>query len=216
MAARDSMPAPKVVVFDLGKVLVDFDYSIAGRQISSRCRSPLDPAQFFSEHSPLILRYELGLVATSELFEQMRQLTEFLGTQEEFGRFFGDIFAEIPPMIEMHARLRQKGIPTFIFSNTNELAIEHIRKRFPFFAHFDGYVYSYEHGAMKPDAKLYEVVERETKCRGGEILYLDDRPENVAAGAARGWNAVLHESPEKSRAAVEKFGLLNGSCRAGD
>ena len=32
-----------------------------------------------------------------------------------------------------------------------------------------------------------------------EILYLDDRPENVAAGAARGWQVVLQETPRKDR-----------------
>jgi FMN phosphatase YigB (HAD superfamily) len=43
--------------------------------------------------------------------------------------------------------------------------------------------------------------------RGGEIFYLDDRPENIAAGAARGWRTILHEAPEKTRAALESFGL---------
>ena len=58
---------------------------------------------------------------------------------------------------------------------------------------------------MKPDAKIYEALEKLTGRRGKEIVYLDDRPENVAAGAARGWRAILHESPEKSRAALEQF-----------
>jgi FMN phosphatase YigB (HAD superfamily) len=40
------------------------------------------------------------------------------------------------------------------------------------------------------------------------LLYIDDRLENVAAGAARGWQTVLHETPEKTRAAVAKLGLL--------
>jgi len=62
---------------------------------------------------------------------------------------------------------------------------------------------------MKPDASLYEVVERESARRGAEILYLDDRPENIAAGAARGWQVILQETPEKSRAAVQQLGLLN-------
>jgi FMN phosphatase YigB (HAD superfamily) len=62
---------------------------------------------------------------------------------------------------------------------------------------------------MKPDAKLYEVVESKTGARGAEILYLDDRPENIAAGAERGWQVILQESPEKTRAAVERLGLLN-------
>ncbi len=61
---------------------------------------------------------------------------------------------------------------------------------------------------MKPDMKLYEVVERQADRRHQEILYVDDRPENVAAGAARGWQVILQETPEKTFAAVEKLGLL--------
>ncbi len=79
---------------------------------------------------------------------------------------------------------------------------------FPFFQNFDGYIYSYEVGAMKPDAKIYESLEKLAGRRGAEIIYLDDRPENVAGGAARGWRAILHETPEKSRAALENFKLL--------
>ena len=110
-------------------------------------------------------------------------------------------------MLDLHAALRERGVPTYVFSNTNELAVGHIRKHFPFFSQFNGYVCSYEHGAMKPDAKLYEVVERQSGRRGADILYLDDRPENIAAGAARGWQVILQESPEKTRAAMHKLGL---------
>ena len=111
----------------------------------------------------------------------------------------------MPEMIELHAGLRRRGVPTWIFSNTNDLAIEHIRNNFPFFANFDGYIFSYEVGAMKPQAKIYEELEKLTGQRGPDILYLDDRAENVAGGASRGWQAILHETPEKSRAAVESI-----------
>ena len=111
-------------------------------------------------------------------------------------------------MVELQAALRQRGLPTYIFSNTNDLAIAHIRRNFPFYGNFDGYILSYEHGVMKPEAGLYEVVERKCGRRGAEILYLDDRPENIAAGAARGWQVILQETPEKTLAAVEGMGLL--------
>ena len=112
-------------------------------------------------------------------------------------------------MVELQAELRRRGLTTYAFSNTNELAAEHIRRSFPFYSNFDGHILSYQHGVMKPGARLYEVVERESGRRGAEILYLDDRPENIAAGAQRGWQAILQESPEKSRAAIQKLGLLN-------
>ena len=198
----------KVVVFDLGKVLVDFDYSIAARKVAARSTKPLGDLIYLLSMSPLIVEYECGQVTRREFFEQVRDAVGFQGTQEEFGGYFADIFAEIPPMITMHAELRRRGVPTYIFSNTNDLAIEHIGKNFPFFRNFDGYIYSNEVGAMKPDAKIYVAMERMCGRKGPKIVYLDDRAENVAGGAARGWQAILHETPEKSRAAIEKIGLL--------
>ena len=112
-------------------------------------------------------------------------------------------------MVQLQAALRQRGLPTYIFSNTNELAVEHIRRNFPFYANFDGYILSYEHGAMKPDARLYEVVERECGApRRGDPLP-GRPPGECRGGAARGWQVILQETPEKSRAAIQKLGLLN-------
>jgi putative hydrolase of the HAD superfamily len=195
----------EIVVFDLGKVLVDFDYSIAVSRIAGRSRLPAVEVERFFFHSPLLVDYESGRLTRQEFFEQARQATGFRGAIQEFGDFFADIFTEIPMMIALHAGLRQRNIPTYIFSNTNDLAVEHVRRNFPFFRNFDGYIYSHEVGAMKPDAKIYEALEALAGRRGAEIIYLDDRPENVAGGAARGWHAILHETPEKSRAALEKI-----------
>jgi FMN phosphatase YigB (HAD superfamily) len=199
---------PSIVVFDLGKVLIDFDYSIAGRRIAAQAKLTPAKVQEFLDHSPLLYRLETGLITQQEFFEEVRQHTGFSGGFDEFASFFADIFWEIPAMIELHAQVRRQGIPTYIFSNTNDLAVLHIKRNFPFFANFDGYIYSHEIGAMKPDAKIYEAMEKMSGKRGADILYLDDRPENVAAGAARGWQVILQESPEKSRAAMGRLDLL--------
>ena len=202
---------PKIVVFDLGKVLVDFDYIIAARRIAARAALPSGEVKDLLMHAPWLGCYETGRMTRAELFDEVCKTTGFRGTIAEFSEFFADIFTPIPPMIELHAELRQQGIPTYIFSNTNDLAAGHIRRSFPFFSNFDGYIYSYEVGVMKPDARIYEALERRAGRRGGEILYLDDRAENVAAGAARGWQVILQESPEKTRAAMRELGLLNTS-----
>jgi HAD superfamily hydrolase (TIGR01509 family) len=201
------MSKPSIVVFDLGKVLVDFDYSIAIPRIAAHGTLSVAGIKSFFFGSHLLVDYECGRVTRREFFEQARRVTGFRGTLEEFGEFFADIFTAIPPMIELHAGLHRRGVPTCIFSNTNDLAIEHVRRSFPFFRDFDGYIFSYEVKAMKPDPKIYEALEKLTGRRGAEILYLDDRPENVAGGAARGWRTILHETPEKTQAALEKFNL---------
>jgi HAD superfamily hydrolase (TIGR01509 family) len=203
------MPLPSVVVFDLGKVLVDFDYAIAARRIAARGNLSLPEIAKYVNQTPLFTQYETGTVTTRQFYDEIARITGFRGTLAEFGECFADIFVQIDPMVQLQAALRQRGLPAYIFSNTNELAAEHIRRTFAFYGNFDGYILSYQHGAMKPDAQLYEVVERASARHSADILYLDDRPENVAAGAARGWQVILHESPEKSLAAVEKLGLLN-------
>lgn len=198
----------EAVIFDLGKVLLDFDYTLAARKFLPRCRAPLPAIVRLINQSPLLHRLEIGLVSSEAFFDEVRAATGFQGTWPEFQTIFGDIFTPIQPMVRLHAELRSRPMRTYIFSNTNDLAVAHIRGHFPFFRQFDGYVYSYEHHAMKPEAILYEIMEQTSGCRGSELLYIDDRLENVAAGAARGWQTVLHETPEKTRAAVAKLGLL--------
>ena len=206
---KPTIPRPQVVVFDLGKVLVDFDYGIASRRIASRSKISAEAVKAFIDASPLLFRYETGQLTKNQFYDEVCVATGFCAGMDEFSNFFSDIFIPSEPMIALHADLRQAGFPTYIFSNTNELAADHVRKQFPFFSNFDGYILSFEHGALKPDAKLYEVVEKMSGKRETEILYLDDRPENIAAGAARGWQVILQESPEKSRAAIEALGLLH-------
>lgn len=201
------MTSPKAVVFDLGKVLLDFDYSLAIGQMLALCDAPRQEIEGFIRHSPLLVHYEKGQISREEFFAAVQAVSRFRGTLEEFARFFADIFTPIQPMIDFHARLRANDIPTFILSNTNDLAISHIRASYPFFKHFDGYVLSYEHGAMKPESALYEATERLCGLAGNDLLYFDDCTENVQAGARRGWQAVLHLTSQKSLAAAAAAGL---------
>ncbi len=199
---------PQTVVFDLGKVLLNFDYAVAIRKLQMRCRISATELHQLIDQSALLYRYETNLLTTEQFFAQVKSESGFAGDLAEFSEIFGDIFTPIDPMVALHAALRSRRIPTFIFSNTNDLAVRHIRRRYPFFQEFNGYIFSYEHGAMKPEDRLYEIVERETGKNGRALLYIDDRSENIATGNRRGWQTILHEHPEKTTEAVRRAGLL--------
>jgi FMN phosphatase YigB (HAD superfamily) len=208
MPAATTMNSAPVLIFDLGKVLVNFDSSIAARKIAARSTMTITDMHAFLGASPHIFQYESGQLTRQQFYDSLCPQIGFQGDLAEFGSYFADIFSEMPGTIALHAELRKRGHKTYIFSNTNDLAIEHVQRNFPFFAHFDGYIYSYEVGAMKPDTAIYEAMEKMTGKRGADLIYIDDRPENIATGAARGWRAILHESPEKTRGALGKFGLI--------
>ncbi len=188
------MTRPEVVIFDLGKVLLDFDYDLAIKGILAHCSLTSEELHALVNQSPLLFRFETGLMSTAEFYSEVQAASRYRGQQDEFIRCFADIFSPIDSMIALQAELKNAGVPTYIFSNTNELAINHIRSKYPFFNGFNGYFLSYEERMMKPEPKLYEIVERRLNLPGNALLYIDDRVENVEAGRKRGWQAVHHVS----------------------
>lgn len=199
----------RIAVFDLGKVLLDFDYGVALRQLARHVSHRSDrQLRAWLLETPMLERYETGLMTSREFFDQFAAAHGFQGTYETFRRVFADIFTPIPEMIELHARLRRRGVRTCIFSNTNEIAIAQIRDRFPFYRDFEWHVLSYEERLMKPAPGIYAALERRTGARAERLCYLDDRPENVDAARACGWQAAVHVSPEHSAAALRGWGLL--------
>jgi epoxide hydrolase-like predicted phosphatase len=186
----------RAVVFDLGKVLVDFDYGIAARKLAEHSRVSVAGVRRAIDQSPLLFRYESAELTTPEFFAEVKEQIGFGGSFDEFAAAFADIFTEIPEMTRLHAELRGRGLHTSVLSNTNEIAIAHVRKNFPFFSGFADYVFSFEHAALKPHERIYEIAERRSGVQPGEILFIDDKPENVAVAARRGWQTICHTASE--------------------
>ena len=62
------MQRAKAVVFDLGKVLLDFDYGIAVRNLVRHCDVTEAELHGILNQSDLLFRYETGLLSTSGFF----------------------------------------------------------------------------------------------------------------------------------------------------
>lgn len=199
------MSAARAVVFDLGKVLLDFDYGRAMAKIAPLTRWCPDRLKEYVLETDLLLRYETGLLSSEAFHAELCTAGNMKCPMQQFAELFGDIFTPIEDMIGLQANLRAAGISTYIFSNTNELAIRYIQRTYPFFAGFTDYVLSFEQQSMKPDSRIYEVVEHVTGRKGSQLIYVDDRPENVNAGAARGWNFILHHDPHESIRLVRSY-----------
>lgn len=192
----------RAVVFDLGNVLLYFDYGILIRKLAPFCNLDEAGLHRLINQSPLLYQFETGLLTNDQFFEAVSAEAGYTGSRDQFDTAFGNIFRPEERMIELNRRLRRAGIKTYIFSNTNDIAVTHIRAAYPFFAEFDGWIFSHEAKSMKPDARIYELLERESGLSGARLLYIDDRKENIDAGAARGWQVVWHQDVERTLAAV--------------
>ena len=201
----------RVVAFDIGKVLLDFDYGIFVNRMAPRTNMDESALNTYLNQSPLLAKYESGQISSSEFTKIVQQETGFEGLESEFADFFEEIFTPISDVIEIHRVIAEGGMATYTFSNTNEMAVRHMSRTYDFWPRFDGHVLSYEVEALKPETKMYEFLERVAGCNGGEIAYVDDRPENVQAGRARGWKAIEHRTPKETRLALVELEVMTAS-----
>ena len=198
------MQTPEVVVFDLGKVLLDFDYDIAIRRFAERSDVGIDKVRELI-NSSVQYDYESGKITTDEFFSYVRNGAGFQGGRSEFVDFFSDIFSPMEMMLNFFKRVKKAGLPICVFSNTNEIAIQFISKQYSFYDDFDFYVLSFQEKGMKPYEPIYRVVEKKTMKSGEAILYIDDRLENIETGNRLGWQTVLQNDEVYSIAKAEKL-----------
>lgn len=193
----DTNKSGKIVAFDLGKVLLDFDYMrAAGRLLPLYGVFPLKVVGILTG-SGLLEQLELGEINDDEFYEEVARLTKFKGTRQDFMEVFGDIFTPIDEMIAFQGELKQKGIPTYVFSNTNDTAVKWISEHYPFYNTFDGYFLSYKLKVAKPDERFYIALENATGKKGSDIIYIDDRQENIDGALKRGWDGIMFDSAKK-------------------
>jgi 2-haloacid dehalogenase len=60
---------------------------------------------------------------------------------------------------------------------------------------------------MKPQTRIYELVEELAGLRGPDLFYVDDREENIQTAVARGWQAVHHTNPAHTLEIARGLGL---------
>src|SRR5262249_59089023 len=109
--------SPKAVVFDLGKVLLHFDYGIAAEKFQRRCLVAAHDIRQAIDQSPLLHGFETNQLSTQEFFAGLCRTTGFSGDLAEFSEIFCNVFWPTEPMIDLHARLRRRCVTTDLFSN---------------------------------------------------------------------------------------------------
>nr|WP_238941328.1 HAD-IA family hydrolase [Jannaschia sp. Os4] len=115
---------------------------------------------------------------------------------------------EIPRSVRLMRALQAKGMPVVSLTNFGIQTYEMARPVWPFLSDFDRDHISGHLGVIKPDPAIYEAVERSTGLSGGALLFADDRADNIAAAAERGWRTHLFDGPEGWADRLVAEGLL--------
>jgi HAD superfamily hydrolase (TIGR01509 family) len=95
-----------------------------------------------------------------------------------------------------------------ILSNTNPIHFDMIRANYPLLRHFEHCVLSYEVGALKPSARIFEEAVAHAGCEAGECFFTDDIAVNVEAARKHGMDAVQFQSAALLEEDLRVRGLL--------
>lgn len=115
----------------------------------------------------------------------------------------------IPQSVRLMRALRARGVPVFALTNFGIGSFALAQTEYDFLGEFDRAYVSGHMGVIKPDVRIYEMVEADCGIAPERLLFTDDRADNIAAAAARGWQTHRFEGPEGWAARLISAGLLD-------
>lgn len=201
--------AIRAVIFDYGMVLSNPAVPSAHARLvaaSGLSADALDRHYWANRHS-----YDLGMTGR----EFWAKVAADAGTTFSPAQVFNLIESEVlmwtsvnEKMLAWVAALQDAGFRTAIISNMVWEILEYMSQRFGWLDRFDHLTWSCALGIAKPDPAIYLVTCEALEVSPAESLFLDDKPENIAAAQALGMRAIQFSTIEQLRKDLESLGLV--------
>lgn len=180
------------VVFDVGRVLIDFSYDQFFALLNNRGGQICDEADFAARAG--LTQYEHGRISSQQFLKRVNALLTQPFSEEELTAAWNDLFSPCPQMLVCAARLKGR-CRVYLLSNTSELHWQHLKDTYRLNNICHDLFASYEVGAMKPAAEIFAAAQQRFGLTPEETLFIDDKQENIAGAIACGWQGLWHENP---------------------
>ena len=197
----------ETLLFDLGKVIVDFDFELGMQRFAAKtplCREKFEEV-IWDKH--WIQRYERGEISTADYHQHLCERGQLCMTVEEFEDAWSAVFLPEPILPETFLSGLKQRYPLILVSNTNEAHAAFISTRYSVFDHFGHRILSHEVGSLKPDTAIYEAAIAASGKPASALFFTDDREENVEAALQLGLQAHLFRTPSGLVKALREHGV---------
>lgn len=201
------MSQPQAVIFDIGNVLTRWQpEAFYDRVIGEDRRRALFAEVDLHRMNDIV---DEGALFRETIYDWADRTPHW---QAEI-RLWYDRWIELAsPRIEgsiaLQRALRAKGVPVFALTNFGKYSFEEALPKMDFLTDFDRLYVSGRMGVIKPDPRIYEMVEEDCGLPPASLLFTDDRADNITAAARRGWRTHQFESWQGWAARLVAEGLL--------
>jgi 2-haloacid dehalogenase len=199
----------RVVVFDLGGVLLDWDPRHLYRKLF-----PGDEAAMEGFLSDVCtpewnVRQDAGRPFAEALAELLPKHGDKLHLIEAWRRRFDEMIpGALEDAVTIVSELRARGVPLYALSNWSHETFPAQRARFAFLDWFDGIVISGSEGVIKPDPRIFRILLDRYGIVANESVFIDDNPKNAQAASAVGLHGIHFQSPAQLRSELQSLQLL--------
>lgn len=191
------MPGIKNIVFDFGKVLVEYSYE---RFVSSIVNDPAKVGAFVEIVSAqeFMDLHDLGEMTFAEVIKKTQlehpqwkdELQAYLDRQLEI------VTGEVPGMKELIIRLKAEGYKVYGLSNWSNVVYD-VMKRYDIFSLLDGMVISSDEKLIKPDVAIYKRFCEKFGVEPQSCVFTDDKAPNIEGARKAGMHAILFKNAEQ-------------------
>ncbi|MBS0625495.1 MAG: HAD family phosphatase [Verrucomicrobia bacterium] len=197
IAATSLFAAPQVIVFDFGGVMTTKNKREG--IVEFLCNSfQLSPEEF--ERVNLEKRKALKVGSTDEEFwlsyAERKGIELPASWKTDFQNVLKDGIGVNPEMYELVAQLKEKEVKVGLFSNI-DFRLSKLIRQFGLYEPFEPCLLSCEVGLEKPDPKAYAYLVEKIGISASEIVFIDDKQENIDSAKEAGIDAILFQSPEQ-------------------
>jgi glucose-1-phosphatase len=197
----------RTLIFDLGKVIVPFDFGRGYRAMEGLCGLAAADIPKRIGATDLVIRFETGLVSPEDFVTELSAMLGLRVNYDQFCELWSSIF--LPETLIPDAMLESlsRRYRMLLLSNTNAIHFSMIRERYPFIRHFDDLVLSHEVKAMKPSPVIYREAIARAGCAAEECFFTDDIAAYVEGARKEGIDAVQFVSLEKLQEDLRSRGI---------
>ncbi len=198
------------ILFDLGNVLVRFDWDIALSRLARYLSGDMASLLKRDKQAFLRLFHEPGAALESgeiDFEEFHRIMSDRLGINIEKTEFYGiwcDIFELDEDMASLGEEL-SKDYGTWLVSNTSEAHYQWIIDKFPRVLFYRDAALSFNLKVMKPSAKYYSLLIEKFGIDPTRAVFIDDIQENVEGAIRAGMTGIVFRGQENL---VTELGII--------
>lgn len=208
-SGSEAMPSRRVVVFDLGGVLLDWNPRYLYRKLFDGDEAAMEA--FLAEvcTSEWNVCQDAGRSFEDAIAALMPQHADKLPLIRAWRERFSEMIPDaLHDTVAVAADLRSRGVPLYALTNWSAETFPSQRRRFAFMDWFGGIVVSGAEKVAKPDPRIFEVLLDRHGLSAGETVFIDDSLKNVHGAAAMGIHGIHFQSAAQLRRELAQLALL--------